>query len=123
MEEISLCFCYLFYIFEKKIMTYKSITETVETYFLSSIYEVKFTYKTVGSIEPDGLPIETMICYLEVDSDNIFELSVQLEGDYINLHLIKNVQKIPYEMFFANYLTTISEMLLVLNFTTKLYIH
>jgi hypothetical protein len=97
-------------------ITFEEIQQSVEFYFLPNANDLKLRHKKISQNE-----CETMVCFLEKNGEK-FELSVQLEDEYVNIHLVKILEHKPYEMAFVNYLTTISEMILSLNYLVKLYL-
>lgn len=97
-------------------MEFQQVQDTVEFFFLPNANQLKFAHKKMNQ---NGF--DTMVCLLEKD-DEKYELAVQLEDEYINVHLSKIIEHKPYDLGFVNYLTSLPEMLVTLNFFSRLYL-
>lgn len=97
-------------------ITFDQLQQAVEFYFLPMANDFKFTHKKMNQ---NGF--DTMVCFLEKDGSR-YELSAQLEDEYVNVHLSKIIDHKPYDLGFVNYLNSLTETVVALNFFTRLYL-
>jgi hypothetical protein len=101
-------------------MRFKNINlaSLIEMLFAVGESPTKFSYKLVDKFEK-----KEMICYFQLENDDLFELTVEIEDqEYLNVLLVKHISSKPYELCFVNYLTNISELITTLTYINNIYI-
>lgn len=111
-------------------MNFKNLVETIEMFFIPNGHDsVKgFSHKVLEISDPSSEHNfeNQMTCFLKTKTDGDYELEITQntdeDGHFLYVVLKKIIDGDAYGLFSANYITSITELIVIVNFCTRIYV-